>query len=67
MKDASAIAARLEHDLETLSGRLQALADEIRQHIQQAGPGPGDHVNALQRVGSELSGCLKRLQATGRH
>ena len=64
MKNASAIAERLDHDLEELMGRLQVLAGHIRQHIHQAGP--RDRVDELHRLGRELSGCLKRLREPDR-
>jgi hypothetical protein len=65
MKDTSAIAERLEHDLAELMARLQVLAGEIRQHIHQ--PGPLDGVDDLRRLGRQLAGCLKRLREPGRH
>lgn len=65
MKDPSAIAERLEHDLAELMARLQVVAGEIRQHIHQSAPPDG--VDDLQRLGRELAGCLRRLREPGRH
>lgn len=65
MKNASAIAERLEQDLDALMARLQALAGELRQHIQHIGP--RDRVDDLHRIGRELSVHLKRLRDSNSH
>jgi hypothetical protein len=60
MKNASAIAERLQRDLDEQMRRLTHLAVEIRQHIHQ--PTPDDRIDDLRRVGRELSAHLQRLR-----
>lgn len=64
MKNAGAIAERLEHDLRELMARLMSLAVEIRRDNHQAGP---VYIHDLHRLGGELAACLKRLREPDRN